>query len=81
MKSVELNWLIRFKEDDVMNITQEQIQKLLSAYESNEKTLKDVEAMYNDYGHVGNDNTPEETHEQGYNDALEFVFKILGIEY
>ena len=64
-----------------MNITQEQIKILLNAYESNEKTLKDVEAMYDDYGHVGNGNTPEETHEQGYNDALEYVFKVLGIEY
>ena len=64
-----------------MNITPEQIQKLLDAYESNETSLKDVYGMYNDHGHVENDNTPEETHEQGYNDALEYVFKVLGIEY
>ena len=64
-----------------MNITQEQIQKLLDAYESNCDTLKDIDVMYDDYGYVGNNNTPEETHEQGYNDALEYVFKVLGIEY
>jgi len=64
-----------------MEINKEQIQELINAYESNNETLRNIDKMFDDYGHVGNGNTPEETHEQGYNDALEFVFKVLGIEY
>ena len=69
------------KEVDIMSINEEQINKLIDAYENNNDTLSDLYKMFDDYGHVGNGNTPEETHEQGYNDALEYVFKILGIEY
>ena len=63
-----------------MNITKEQITKLKDAYEGNKEELKYVEDYIEKYGMTSDGlNDATESFEQGYNNALEFVFKVLGI--
>ena len=62
-----------------MNITKEQIAKLKDAYEGNKEELKYIEDYIRERGATDDglmDAT--ESFEQGYNNALEFVFKVLG---
>ena len=61
-----------------MNITKEQIAKLKDAYESNKETLREVEEYIEEYGMTDDGLTDAtESFEQGYNNALEFVFRVL----
>ena len=61
-----------------MNITKEQIAKLKDAYEGNKKTLREVEEYIEEYGMTDDGLTDAtESFEQGYNNALEFVFRVL----
>ena len=61
-----------------MNITKEQIAKLKDAYESNKETLRELEEYIEENG-VTDDGLTDatESFEQGYNNALEFVFRVL----
>lgn len=62
-----------------MNITKEQIANLKDAYESNKEELKHIEEHIEEYGMTDDGLTDvTESFEQGYNNALEFVFRILG---
>ena len=66
------------EEEFIMNITKEQIAKLKDAYESNKETLREVEEYIEEYGMTDSglaDAT--ESFEQGWNNALEFVFRVL----
>lgn len=61
-----------------MNITKEQIAKLKDAYEGNKEELKYVEDYIKKWGATDDGLTDAtESFEQGYNNALEFVFRVL----
>ena len=61
-----------------MNITKEQIAKLKESYEGNKRQLKEVEEYIEEYGMTDDGLTDAtESFEQGYNNALEFVFGVL----
>lgn len=61
-----------------MNITKEQIAKLKDAYKSNKETLREVEEYIEEFGMTDDGLTDAtESFEQGYNNALEFVFRVL----
>lgn len=63
-----------------MEITKEQIEKLKGSYEANKEDLKEVRRYINKYDILDNGvSEVEETFEQGYNNALEYVFRVLGI--
>ena len=61
-----------------MNIAKEQIAKLKDAYESNKEELKYIEDYIRKWGATDDGLTDAtESFEQGYNNALEFVFRVL----
>lgn len=64
-----------------MNITKEQIQLLKESYEINKEDLRNLEKFIDEHG-MTNDGLSDvtESFEQGYNNALEWVFKVLHID-
>ncbi len=62
-----------------MEITEAQIQKLINTFEANKEDLKEIRIAIN-RGEYDSDVSISETFEQGYNNALEYVFDTLGIE-
>lgn len=63
-----------------MNITKEQIAKLKDTYEGNKVFLREIEEYIEEYGMTDDGLTDAtESFEQGYNNALEFVFRVLGV--
>lgn len=65
-----------------MNITKEQITNLKDAYEGNKEELKYVEDYIKEYGMTDDGlSDATESFEQGYNNALEFVFRILDLKF
>lgn len=65
-----------------MYITDEQIKKLKEDYKYNKESLEDLENFIEEYG-MTDDGLSDvtESFEQGYNNALEFVFSTLGIRF
>lgn len=63
-------------------ITMEQIKGLKESYEDNKVSLAELENHIEEYGvtDYGLDDVGE-SFEQGYNNAMEYVFRTLGIEY
>ena len=63
-----------------MNITTEQIKELKESYLSNKKDLKAIRDFILEHG-CTNDGLIDETEsfEQGWNNAMEYVFYVLGI--
>ena len=66
-----------------MEITKEQIGKLKGTYKANKEELDKLDDYIEEYGFALDDGISDATDsfEQGYNNALEFVFEVLGIEY
>ena len=65
-----------------MNITSEKIAKLKESYESNKEVLKELEEYIEENGMTDDGLTDAtESFEQGYNNALEMVFRILGLTF
>ena len=64
-----------------MNVTLEQVNQLKDVYKSNRNTLKELEQYIAENG-ITDDGLTDvaESFEQGYNNALEYVFSVLGIE-
>lgn len=63
-----------------MNISQETIQKLIDAYESNKDSLYNLYDILEEHGILDNGITDiHDTFEMGYNNALQYVFRLLGI--
>ena len=63
-----------------MNITEKQIAKLKEAYECNKEALIELEEHIEEYEMTDDGLTDAtESFEQGYNNALEFVFRVLGV--
>ena len=63
-----------------MKITKEQIRELKDAYESNKEVLIDLENWIEENGCSSDGLIDiEQSHEYGYNNAMEFVFSVLGI--
>ena len=61
-----------------MHITKKQIAKLKDAYEGNKEELKYIEDYIRKWGATDDGLTDAtESFEQGYNNALEFVFRVL----
>lgn len=63
-----------------MNVTEMQIKKIRESYDANKNDLKKLEV------HIGENGITDDgisdvsaSFEQGYNNALEFVFSVLGI--
>lgn len=65
-----------------MSITNEQIMKLKESYEDNKEALRNLEDYIEEYG-MTDDGLSDvaESFEQGWNNALEFVFLTLGIKF
>ena len=64
-----------------MVITKEQIDLLRGVYIANKEDLKQVEEDIEAFGETDDGvSNATESFEQGYNNALEYVFKALGIE-
>lgn len=65
-----------------MYITDEQITKLKENYEDNKANLMMLDEFIEEHG-MTNDglSNAAESFEQGYNNALEFVFSTLGIKF
>jgi hypothetical protein len=64
-----------------IKVTEEMISKLVSSYEGNKEDLREVEDHIEEYGMLDNGNSdPTDTFEKGWNNALEYVFRVLGIE-
>ena len=64
-----------------MEITREQMERLMSAYNDNKEELNKLEEFINENG-ITDDGISDVTvsFEQGYNNALEYVFSVLGIK-
>lgn len=63
-------------------ITENQIEKLKGSYIGNKEELETVEQFIEENGITDYGLTDvTESFEQGYNNALQFVFSVLGIEY
>ena len=63
-----------------MKITSEQILKLINAYGSNRVTLEELEEYIEENGITAEGlSDVTESFEQGWNNAMEFVFDVLGI--
>lgn len=64
-----------------MTLTKEQIDKMKELYNSNKEALVKVKNYIREYGCTDDGVTDAtESFEQGYNNALEYVFEILGIK-
>ena len=65
-----------------MNVTVDMVKQLKEAYKSNKEDLKKLEQFIELHG-VTDDGLTDETEsfEQGYNNAMEFMFDKLGIKY
>jgi hypothetical protein len=68
-------FLARMTEDNIV-VPKATVSELVKAYWSNHETLTNLEAMYEN---GMTDDKPDESFEQGYNNALDFVFKKLSI--
>lgn len=65
-----------------MYITDEQIKKLKEDYEDNKVNLMMLDEFIEENGITDDGLTDStESFEQGYNNALEFVFSTLGIKF
>lgn len=63
-----------------MNIPQETINKLIDVYESNKDSLYNLYDIIEEHGILDNGITDiHDTFEMGYNNALQYVFRLLGI--
>lgn len=63
------------------NITDEMVKKLVESHQSNKETLQEMKEFIDDVGYLNNGLTDiNESFEMGYNNALEYVFKVLGIK-
>lgn len=63
-------------------ITDEMIKKLLDVFESNKDSLYELDSIIDEDGVLDNGITDiHDTFEMGYNNALEYVFGVLGIKY
>lgn len=63
-----------------MNIPQETINKLIDVYESNKDSLYNLYDILEEHGILDNGITDiHDTFEMGYNNALQHVFRLLGI--
>ena len=62
-------------------ITDEMVKKLIETYKCNEEDLCELERIIDEDG-ITEDGISDitDTFEQGYNNALEYVFYILGIK-
>lgn len=62
-------------------ITNEMIEKIIDSYESNKDTLYELYDIIEKYGTLDNGITDiHDTFEMGYNNALQYVFSVLGIK-
>ena len=63
-------------------VTNERVKKLVESYKSNKEELKNLENYIEEYGCTDDGVTDvTESFEQGWNNALEYVFNVLGIKY
>lgn len=65
-----------------MYITNEQIERLKEDYQLNRENLEELENYIEEYG-MTDDGLSDvtESFEQGWNNAMEFVFLTLGVEF
>lgn len=64
-----------------INVTNEMIEKLINVYESNKDSLYELDGIIDEHGILDNGITDiHNTFEMGYNNALQYVFEVLGIK-
>lgn len=64
-----------------MQITKDMIEKLIDAYESNKDDLYKADSIIDECGVLDNGVSDiHDTFEMGYNNALQYVFLVLGIK-
>lgn len=61
-----------------ITISEETIKKMRDTYWSNKEELTDIEARHEN-NMLEPDISPDETFEQGYNNAIEYMFKLMNI--
>lgn len=62
-------------------MTNEMVEKLINVYESNKDSLYKLDGILNENGILDNGITDiHDTFEMGYNNALQYVFSVLGIK-
>lgn len=63
-------------------ITMEQIEKLTEMYKANKESLMEVKNQIEEFGYTDDGVTNVyESFEQGWNNAMEFMFEVLDIKY
>lgn len=63
-------------------VTNERVKKLVESYKSNKEELVQLENFIDEYGCTDDGLTDvRESFEQGWNNALEYVFNVLGVKY
>lgn len=61
-------------------VTNEMVERLINVYESNKDSLYELDAILDENGILDNGITDiHDTFEMGYNNALQYVFSVLGI--
>lgn len=61
---------------------EEKIKAIKGTYEANKEDLKELERFINKHGMTEDGlSDVNESFEQGYNNALEFVFRTLGVDF
>ena len=64
-----------------IKVTEEMIRNLISTYEGNKESLCELDSFIEQNGYLDNGLTDVyETFEMGYNNALQYVFTVLGIK-
>jgi hypothetical protein len=62
-------------------ITNKMVEKLINVYESNKDSLYELDGILDENGILDNGITDiHDTFEMGYNNALQYVFSVLGIK-
>ena len=65
---------------DEIKVTEEMKHELMDTYEGNKEMLYEMEEFLNNNGYLDNGVSDiHETFEMGYNNALQYVFGLLGI--
>lgn len=66
----------------MITITDDMLKKIIGTYEENKENLGHIERSIEDNGMLDNGiSEVEETFEMGYNNALEYIFNTIGIDY
>ena len=79
---MKLRLVVFVKGGDKMKITNEQIAKLKDSYENNKGDLRELRNYIRENGMTDDGlSDATESFEQGWNNAMEYVFLTLGVDF